>query len=73
MFLPSVFIVSFFCVVQPVFFLDGKEFRLYAEAAGKGAVSEKENKTALRMDLTLQEQSFSVGQLCRSAPYQWNL
>ena len=31
MFLPSVFIVSFFCVVQPVFFLDGKEFRLYAE------------------------------------------
>lgn len=34
-------------------------------AAGKGAVSEKENKTALRMDLTLQEQSFSVGQLCR--------
>ena len=37
-------------------------------AAGKGAVSEKENKTALRMDLTLQEQSFSVGQLCRSAP-----
>lgn len=37
-------------------------------AAGKGAVSKKESKTALRMDLTLQEQSFSVGQLCRSAP-----
>ena len=37
-------------------------------AAGKGAVSEKKSKTALRMDLTLQEQSFSVGQLCRSAP-----
>lgn len=34
-------------------------------AAGKGAVSEKESKTALRMDLTLQEQSFSVGQLYR--------
>ena len=37
-------------------------------AAGKGAVSKKESKTALRMDLTLQEQSFSVGQLRRSAP-----
>ena len=34
-------------------------------AAGKGAVSEKDSKTAMRMDLTLQEQSFSVGQLCR--------
>ena len=37
-------------------------------AAGKGAVSKKESKTALRMDLTLQEQSFSVGQLRRNAP-----
>ena len=37
-------------------------------AAGKGAVSEKESKITLRVDLTLQEQSFSVGQLCRSAP-----
>ena len=39
MFLPSVFIVSFFCVVQPVFFLDGKEFRLYAEGCySQGAI-----------------------------------
>ena len=43
-------------------------------AAGKGAVSEKESKTALRMDLLCRNNLFRWGN-CAGVPppYQWNL